>query len=233
MIFKGGLSCRTAYVPSVEGSSSNMAQMLLSLERMMMYDNNVRRHTFAFLWVLWDHSSFFLFSTSFSSSFFLVFFLLLFLEDVYTSLEEAYTAYNVAYASSRHRYNWGVPKWRTPLSRLRTQLERCVRIFGQLLMHKSFLTSHFRAFWTFLLFSTKFLNFLIFSIFLQIMSQLLDLGVLYQVLLPSTRLRHWVCSHWMRSLVPRNWYQGWLRGRRLLLYSSLGSTFLPLSILRW
>ena len=155
MIFKGRPSCRTAYKPSVKGSGSNIARMLLSLKRMMMYDNNVRRHTFAFLRVSWDHSFCFLFSTSFSSYFFVFFLLFFFLEDAYTSFEEVYTAYHVAYAFLRHQYNWGVPKWRTPLLRLRMQLERCVRIFGRLLMHKLFLTSHFHAFWTFLLSSLE------------------------------------------------------------------------------
>jgi hypothetical protein len=52
MIFKGGPSREIAYVPSIEGSGLNVVRMILSLERMIIYDNNVRRHTFASLQVL-------------------------------------------------------------------------------------------------------------------------------------------------------------------------------------
>jgi hypothetical protein len=55
MTFKGGPSCGTSYVPSAEGLGSNIVRMLPSLERMTMYDNSVRRHTFAFLRDMGDH----------------------------------------------------------------------------------------------------------------------------------------------------------------------------------
>ena len=174
MAFKGGPSYGTGYVPSAEGLGSNIVQMLPSLERMIMYNNSVRRHTFAFLqdmgdhfflmdrvtrdWfkrkqckiIVWEDIPLYSFKSrgkllfSSSSSFF-------FHKDAYASLEEVYAAYHMVKASLRRRYHRGMPMWRTALSRLCTLLERWVCIFGRLFMQKSFLTSHFCASWTFLL----------------------------------------------------------------------------------
>ncbi len=78
----------------------------------------VRRHTLAsLLFYPWG---------IFLSFFFSFFFLISFFWSCVHHLEEAYAAYHVAYTSSSRWFPQGMSRWRTLLSKWRTQLERCI-----------------------------------------------------------------------------------------------------------